>query len=105
MKKFLGILVLGLLWCNVGFAEGIKELNIKLLGIEKRIDTCLSTKDKEICGKFVSENPYMLELLGNADFAKLLTSSKCEIGTKCGANLARLVAKMFQLQALVMEMD
>ena len=24
MKKFLGILVLGLLWCNVGFAEWLK---------------------------------------------------------------------------------
>ena len=24
MKKFLAILVLGLLWCNVGFAEDVK---------------------------------------------------------------------------------
>ena len=59
-KRFLMILVLSLLWCNVGFADGIKELNKKLLEIEKRIDTCLSTKDKDICEKFVLENPFML---------------------------------------------
>ena len=30
MKKLLGILVLGLLWCNVGFAEKISFLDIKI---------------------------------------------------------------------------
>ena len=105
MKKLLGIVVLGLLWCNPGVADGINELNKKLLEIEKRIDTCLSTKDKDICEKFVLENPFMLEIYGNADFAKLLSSSKCEIGTKCAATNARLLAKMLQLEALVMDMD
>ena len=28
MKKLLGILVLGLLWCNVGFAECVKGTDI-----------------------------------------------------------------------------
>ena len=105
MKKLLGILVLGLLWCNVGFADGIKELNKKLLEIEKRIDTCLNTKDEDICEKFLLENPILLEIFGNADFAKLLSSRKCEIGTKCAATNARIAAKTFQLQALIMEMD
>ena len=105
MKKLLGIVVVSLLWCNVAFADGIKELNKKLLEIEKRLDTCLSTKDKDICNNFVLENPYMLEILGNADFAKLLTSNKCQTGTKCGATMARFTAKMFQLESLVMEMN
>ncbi len=105
MKKFLGILVLGLLWCSVSFADGIKELNKKLLEIEKRMDTCLSTKDKDMCEKFILENPLMSEILGNADFAKLISSSKCEVGTKCGATQARILPKTFQIQALIMEMD
>ena len=106
MKKlFLSILVFGLLLGGNGYANGIKELNKKLLEIEKRIDICLSTKDKDICGKFALENPFLLEIFGNADFAKLLSSSKCEIGTKCAATNARLAAKMFQLQAIVMETD
>ena len=35
MKKLLGILVLGLLWCNVGFAESV---NKRLNKIEERLD-------------------------------------------------------------------
>ncbi len=102
MKKHFLIILVALFWCNVGFADGIKELNKKLLEIEKRIDTCLSTKDEDICNNFVVENPYMLEILGNVDFAKLLTSNKCQMGTKCGATMARFTAKMFQLESLVM---
>ena len=33
MKKFLGILVLGLLWCNVGFGGVSREDNVNLFGI------------------------------------------------------------------------
>ena len=33
MKKLLGILVLGLLWCNVGFAEKIKEIEVEGMSI------------------------------------------------------------------------
>jgi hypothetical protein len=28
MKKLLGIVVLGLMWCNAGFAEDLKKLKI-----------------------------------------------------------------------------
>ncbi len=106
MKKLLGIVVLGLLLStNVVFAGGINELNKKLLEIEKRMDTCLSTKDKDLCEKFVLENPLLTEILGNADFAKLSTSSKCEIGTKCGATSARIAAKSLQIMNLVLELD
>ena len=105
IKKLLAILVLGLLLCNIGLADSIKELNKKLLKIEKRIDTCLTTKDKDICVKFVLENPFMLEILENDDFVELLSSGKCEIRNKCGATQARLLAKMFQVEDLLMDMD
>ena len=105
IKKLLAILVLGLLLCNIGLADGIKKLNKKLLEIEKRIDTCLTTKDKDICVKFVLENPLMLEILENDDFVELLSSGKCEIRNKCGATQVRLLAKMFQVEDLLMDMD
>ena len=35
MKKLLGIVVLGLLWCSVSIAETIEE---RLSNIEKRLD-------------------------------------------------------------------
>ena len=105
IKKLLAILVLGLLLCNIGLAAGIKKLNKKLLEIEKRIDTCLTTKDKDICVKFVLENPLMLEILENDDFVELLSSGKCEIRNKCGATQVRLLAKMFQVEDLLMDMD
>ena len=93
------------MWCNVGVAEGIKELNKKLLEIEARLDKCLDTKDKDICMDFMIENPMMLEILGNEDFAKLLSTSKCQVGTKCGATNARILSKTLQASSLVMELD
>ena len=93
------------MWCNVGFANDIIKLNKKLLEIEARLDTCLDTKDKDICMKFATENPIMLEILGNEDFAKLLSTSKCQVGTKCGATNYRILSKTFQLESLLMELD
>ena len=61
MKKLLGIVVLGLLVSgNTVFAEGIKELNLKLLEIEKRMDECIEKKDKDKIKKLMLENPLML---------------------------------------------
>ena len=76
MKKLSLYIFLVLMFCNVGVAEGIKELNKKLLEIEERLDTCLDTKDKDICEKFMVENPMLLEIFGNENFVKLLTN-KC----------------------------
>ena len=101
MKKLLGILVLGLLWCNVGLAESknLKLLNIKLLEIENQMDSCINSKDKNICEKFLLENPLLLEIYGNEEFAKLANSSKCQVGasTKCGAVMSRITAKSLQI--------
>jgi hypothetical protein len=91
--------------CNNGYAKDIKKLNKKLLEIEARLDKCLDTKDKDICMDFMTENPMMLEILGNEDFAKLLSTSKCQVGTKCGATNARILSKTFQASSLVMELD
>ena len=54
---------------------------------------------------FMTENPMMLEILGNEDFAKLLSTSKCQVGTKCGATNARILSKTLQASSLVMELD
>ena len=39
------------------------------------------------------------------DFAKLLSTSKCQVGTKCGATNYRILSKTFQLESLLMELD
>ena len=105
MKKLSLYIFLVLMWCNVGFASDIKKLNKKLLEIEARLDKCLDTKDKDICMDFMTENPMLLEILGNEDFAKLLSTSKCQVGTKCGATNARILSKTLQASSLVMELD
>jgi len=62
MKKLLGILVLGLLWCNVGFADDKKnlpkygedytnispELNNNIINYGWKIKSVRKTNDKEI---------------------------------------------------------
>ena len=80
MKKlFSTILVLGLLFSGNANANDIKKLNKELLEIEARLDLCLDTKNKDICIKFMTDNPLLLEIFGNEDFAKLLSTSKCQI--------------------------
>ena len=58
MKKLLGIVVLGLLWCNIGFAEDKKELkwdidyssdlNGNIINYGWKIKSVRKTNDKEI---------------------------------------------------------
>jgi hypothetical protein len=105
MRKLSLYILLSLMFCNVVFANDIKKLNKKLLEIEARLDVCLDTKDKDICMKFMMDNPLLLEIFGNEGFAKLLSTSKCQVGTKCGATNARILAKTLQASSLVMELD
>ena len=107
MKKFLGILVLGLLWCNVGFAgsSNLKQLNVKLLEIENQIDSCINSKDKNICEKYMLENSILLEILGTEVFAKLIDSNKCKVGTKCGETMSRITAKSMQIMNFILELN
>jgi len=48
------------------------------------------------------ENP-ILEVLGNESFGKLLSSSACEIGTKCGATNARILSKTLKVSTIVLD--
>jgi len=106
MKKlFSTILVICLLLSGNAYANDIKKLNKKLLEIEARLDLCLDTKNKDICVKFMTDNPLLLEIFGNENFTKLLSTSKCQVGTKCGATNARILAKTLQASSLVMELD
>ena len=102
MKKTLIILVL--LFSSSVVAEGIKQLNDKLLEIEETFDICLEIKDKDFCEKVFIKNQLLLEVYGNETFAKLIESKKCSVGTKCGATTARLTAKMMQVLYLFFEL-
>ena len=53
------------------------------------------------------ENPIMLEIYGNKNFAKLIESSECEIGsgTNCGAAVARIMSKGIQIFSLALELN
>jgi hypothetical protein len=104
MKKLLGIVVMGLLLSGNAYANDINQLNNKLLVIENKFDVCLNTKDKKICEDVIMENP-ILEVLGNESFGKLLLSSACEIGTKCGATNARILSKTLKVSNFVMGID
>ena len=42
---------------------------------------------------------------GNESFGKLLLSSACEIGTKCGATNARILSKTLKASNFVMGLD
>ena len=48
------------------------------------------------------ENP-ILEVLGNESFGKLLSSSACAIGTKCGATNARILSKTLKVSTMVLD--
>ena len=102
MKKPLGIVVLGLLLSGNAYANDINQLNNKLLEIETKFDVCLNTKDKKICEDVIMENP-ILEVLGNESFGKLLSSSACAIGTKCGATNARILSKTLKVTTMVLD--
>jgi len=59
MKKFLAILILGLLWCNVGFAlggDGLKGLKLIDLVIEKTNNCGVTNNDIEKEVRYVLSN-------------------------------------------------
>ena len=60
MKKLLGILVLGLLWCNVGFAADISDFEIEGISIG---DSALKYLDEEEIKKEIKESVYMYDYL------------------------------------------
>ena len=75
MKKLLGILVLGLLWCNISFAENLKVIDgdtivlngekIRFSGIDtpELKQTCIYKNQEVICGVFAKM--LLIEKIGN----------------------------------------
>ena len=75
MKKFLGILVLGLLWCNVGFADNLRVVDgdtivlngekIRFSGIDspELKQTCMNGDQKVFCGIFAKM--LLIKKIGN----------------------------------------
>ena len=63
MKKLLGIVVLGLVWCNVGFAEDLSKIDINKLRKlnSEEIITALSGKKLYGYYQFGEEEPYNFE--------------------------------------------
>jgi len=87
MKKLLGILVLGLFWCNTSFAE---ELLIKCVGKytdEFLIDTSKKTWGNAVADRstdrkdiFISEQIFLRVTYMKGDEAWVCTSSGCGVG-------------------------
>ena len=75
MKKLLGILVLGLLWCNVGFADNLRVVDgdtivlngekIRFSGIDspELKQTCMNGDQKVFCGIFAKM--LLIKKIGN----------------------------------------
>ena len=75
MKNLLGILVLGLLWCNVGLADNLKIVDgdtiilngekIRFSGIDtpELKQTCISGDQKVFCG--ISAKMLLVKKIGN----------------------------------------
>ena len=75
MKKILGILVFGLLWCNISFAENLKIVDgdtiilngekIRFSGIDtpELKQTCIDKDQKVFCG--VLSKMLLIEKIGN----------------------------------------
>ena len=75
----------------------INDLNYKLLEIEQSIDKCLETKKNEDCQNVNLFTTLLIDVMGNENFAKLIDSNKCKIGTKCGATISRISGKWLKL--------
>ena len=75
MRKFLAILVLGLLWCNVGFADNLRVVDgdtivlngekIRFSGIDtpELKQTCMNGDQKVFCGIFAKM--LLIKKIGN----------------------------------------
>ena len=98
MKKIL--IALMLMSLSTGAIAG--EMEDTLLSIEKDIDTCIESNDKNVCDELTFAEDYLVKFMGNQDYMKDLVT-KCQIGTECASIMYRLVAKMST--ALTIQMD
>ena len=68
MKKLLGILVLGLLWCNVSFADDIRDFQIEGMSLE---DSALDYFNEKEIKKYTEKYKY-----NNNDFVPISPKKK-----------------------------
>ena len=85
MKNFLGIMILGLLWCNVGFADNLRVVDgdtivlngekIRFSGIDtpELKQTCLNDDQKVFCGIFAKM--LLIKKIGN-EIPKCISEGK-----------------------------
>ena len=64
---------------------------------EKKIDKCLESKDNNFCDDLNLYTTFLIEIMGNEEYAKLIDSDKCKIGTQCGATISRISGKYLQI--------
>ena len=69
MKKLLGIVVLGLLWCNVGFAEDLSMVDINQLRKLNTEEIKAALSDKKLNGyyQYGQEEPFDFEEIHDPD--------------------------------------
>ena len=65
MKKLLGIVVLGLLWCNVGFAEDLSKIDINKLRKLNSEEIITALSGKKLYGYYQFGIPieYLVKIL------------------------------------------
>ena len=93
MKKLLGIIVLGLLWCNVGFAENCPD-DLKVEGLDQTVKSYAEYNDNY----YVPEKSYKFgleiqEAVKNKDLKKLLSLIKYDL--KSGPKMSFFEGKTF----------
>ena len=91
------LLVLLLLIPSLSWGDELDDLNLLLIDFENKIDTCLEAdEENKECALDIG-NQYLIDVMGNAKLMKLIASSKCEIGTECASNFARIAGKLMKL--------
>ena len=103
MKKLLGILVLGLLWCNVGFADDISEFKIEGISIGDSLLVHLSKEEIENeCVELLEEirsvfkNPWLLNIQQLDKNVRTLITKECVKSFIEEANFKRKNNQEFQ---------
>ena len=98
MKK---LLILLLLVPSLSWGDELDDLNSFLRYFESKVDTCIeeytnrSTLIKSNC--VVELGDQYLDIQHNTKLNEIITSGKCQYGTKCRDNLTRIKDKVVNL--------
>jgi hypothetical protein len=91
MKKI--IMVIALILWGVFFYTQLRagEMEDVMLSIEKDMDTCIESNDKDVCESLSFNEDYMIKFMGNSDYMKEF--AKCKMGDECYSIMIRLASK------------